>query len=82
MWGAIKWIALLGTGAGVLVFLAMEFQPGKNAKGGLNTNNSQPIADRFLKPDEVGPLGTTRLEQHDGKLYRVTYKPGYGRVSR
>lgn len=80
MWGAFKWVALLGTGAAVLVFLAMEFQPGKNAKGGLNTNTGKPaVSDRFLKPDEVSPLGTTHLVERDGKLYRVTYKPGYGK---
>lgn len=83
MWGMIKWVALLGTGCAVLVYVAGGFQPGKNSRGRLNTNSGQPaIHDRFAKPSEVGPLGTTRLEQHDGKLYQVTYKPGYSQLKR
>lgn len=81
MWNTVKFVLLIGTGLGVLVFVAGGFQPGKNVGNrGLNFDNGQRgPADRFLRADEVGPLGTSRLEVHDGKLYQVTYKPGYGR---
>jgi hypothetical protein len=76
----MKLILIMGVGLGVLVWLAGAFQPGKNSKGALNTNSGQPaVHDRFARTDEVGPLGKTRLEYHDGKMYQVTYKPGYGR---
>ena len=60
MWGAIKWVMLLGTGLAVLVYVAGGFQPGKNAKGGLNLNNGQQgISNRFLQPNEVRNLFQT-----------------------
>ena len=80
MWGAFKWVLLLGTGVGVLVLLAMEFQPGKNAKGGLNMKG-QPVADRFLTPEEVGPLGSrTRLEVHDSQCGYKAFRGDAGRL--